>query len=179
MCRKRPCHCTTSNPDELAPSQLSPPTVWYRSGSHQQIGSGQIKGRECPLWVISGHRGISNQCPLYPQKRTSPTAAWTSVKCQKRQVSPAPAAPLASRPRSLFLLLFSEHFHCRNGSTTSQSKFFFLPSLSSIAKAAPFVELDRIRIVGSHLHDYFSVWVQQLLYFTPNCTADAKTLIFW
>src|SRR6516225_3029983 len=79
----------------------------------------------------------------------------------------------------LFLLLFSEHFHCRNGSTTSQSKFFFLPSLSGIAKAAPFVELDRIRIVGSHLHDYFSVWVQQLLYFTPNCTADDKTRIFW
>src|SRR6516162_10997025 len=94
----------------------------------------------------------------------------------KRQ---AVAAPLASHPRSLFLLLFGEHFHCRNGSTTSQSKFFFLPSLSGIAKAAPFVELDRICIVGSHLHDYFSVWVQQLLYFTPNCTADAKTLIFW
>jgi len=25
----------------------------------------------CPLWVKSRHRGASNQCPLYPQKRTS------------------------------------------------------------------------------------------------------------
>jgi len=24
-----------------------------------------------PLWVKSRHCGISNQCPLYPQKRTS------------------------------------------------------------------------------------------------------------
>jgi hypothetical protein len=22
----------------------------------------------CPLWVISRHQGISDQCPLYPQK---------------------------------------------------------------------------------------------------------------
>src|SRR5215469_3132958 len=26
---------------------------------------------KCPLWVKSGHRSASNQCPLYPQKRTS------------------------------------------------------------------------------------------------------------
>ena len=25
---------------------------------------------QCPLWVKSRHRDISNQCPLYPQKRT-------------------------------------------------------------------------------------------------------------
>ena len=25
---------------------------------------------QCPLWVKSIHRGTSNQCPLYPQKRT-------------------------------------------------------------------------------------------------------------
>src|SRR6516162_11414438 len=24
----------------------------------------------CPLWVKSRHHGVSNQCPLYPQKRT-------------------------------------------------------------------------------------------------------------
>jgi hypothetical protein len=26
--------------------------------------------RQCPLWVKSRHRSTSNQCPLYPQKRT-------------------------------------------------------------------------------------------------------------
>ena len=26
---------------------------------------------KCPLWVKSGHFGVSVQCPLYPQKRTS------------------------------------------------------------------------------------------------------------
>src|SRR5262249_3414997 len=31
---------------------------------------GAILRGQCPLWVKSGHRGISNQCPLYPQKRT-------------------------------------------------------------------------------------------------------------
>jgi hypothetical protein len=28
-------------------------------------------GHRRPLWVKSRHRGTSNQCPLYPQKRTS------------------------------------------------------------------------------------------------------------
>src|SRR5262249_49773992 len=27
-------------------------------------------GRRCPLWVKSGHRSTSNQCPLYPQEQT-------------------------------------------------------------------------------------------------------------
>jgi hypothetical protein len=33
----------------------------------------------CPLWVNSGHGRISDQCPLYPQKRTSlrAIAKWT------------------------------------------------------------------------------------------------------
>jgi hypothetical protein len=26
--------------------------------------------RECPLWVKSRHYGMSDQCPLYPQKLT-------------------------------------------------------------------------------------------------------------
>jgi len=25
----------------------------------------------CPLWVKSGHRGVSTRCPLYPRKQTS------------------------------------------------------------------------------------------------------------
>jgi hypothetical protein len=27
---------------------------------------------QCPLWVITGHREVNLQCPLYPRKRTSP-----------------------------------------------------------------------------------------------------------
>ena len=30
----------------------------------------QHDGSECLLWVISGHSGKSERCPLYPQKRT-------------------------------------------------------------------------------------------------------------
>jgi hypothetical protein len=40
-------------------------------------------GRRCPLWVKSRHCGISNQCPLYPLKRTSSNAIWVSAQCQK------------------------------------------------------------------------------------------------
>src|SRR5215469_14410262 len=35
--------------------------------------------RSCPLWVKSRHRGISNQCPLYPQKR--PKCASNRLCC--------------------------------------------------------------------------------------------------
>jgi hypothetical protein len=41
----------------------------------------------CPLWVISGHRGMSDQCPLYPRKRTLRRATVMSALCQK----PTPA----------------------------------------------------------------------------------------
>lgn len=79
---------------------------------------------------------------------------------QTADCGPSPTSFASTRREPhLFVLLFSEHFHCRNGSPTSQSKFFFLPSFSSIAKTAPFVELDSICIVGSHLHDHFPVWV--------------------
>jgi hypothetical protein len=35
----------------------------------------------CPLWVISGHRGTSASCPLYPRKRTSVERARKSARC--------------------------------------------------------------------------------------------------
>ena len=38
----------------------------------------------CPLWVKSRHRGISNQCPLYPKKRTLELNGVMSALCQKR-----------------------------------------------------------------------------------------------
>src|SRR5262249_27525770 len=32
----------------------------------------------CPLWVTSGHFGMSDRCPLYPRKRT-----WISKCCER------------------------------------------------------------------------------------------------
>jgi hypothetical protein len=43
--------------------------------------------RQCPLWVKSRHRNSSNQCPLYPQKRT-----WIQSGCDVRFV-PDPDIP--------------------------------------------------------------------------------------
>src|SRR5215471_1931050 len=43
-----------------------------------------ILNRPCPLWVKSRPRGTSNQCPLYPQKRTSLRVIGMSALCQKR-----------------------------------------------------------------------------------------------
>jgi len=40
--------------------------------------------RECPLWVKSGHRRKSGQCPLYPQKQTLELSRVMSALCQKR-----------------------------------------------------------------------------------------------
>src|SRR5215469_1277079 len=43
MGRKRPCHCTTSNPDELAPPHCpSHVREAHRSGSNWEVGSGQV-----------------------------------------------------------------------------------------------------------------------------------------
>src|SRR6516225_10566847 len=38
----------------------------------------------CPLWVKSRHHGVSNQCPLYPQKRTLRQRKQMSALCQKQ-----------------------------------------------------------------------------------------------
>jgi len=38
----------------------------------------------CPLWVKSKHRGTSNQCLLYPQKRTWSGTVMMSALYQKR-----------------------------------------------------------------------------------------------
>src|SRR5262249_6373973 len=56
----------------------------HRSGSNWEVGSGQVGARQCPLWVISGHRSSSNQCPLYPRKRTLLTVIGMSALCQKQ-----------------------------------------------------------------------------------------------
>jgi len=38
-------------------------------------------GRPCPLWVKSGHRSASSQCPLCPRKRTSIIVNGMSALC--------------------------------------------------------------------------------------------------
>src|SRR6516164_6403876 len=38
----------------------------------------------CPLWVKSRHRRTSNQCPLYPQKRTFVDARQYDEKKRER-----------------------------------------------------------------------------------------------
>ena len=34
-----------------------------------RLGRGQANGKECPLWVISGHMQRNKACLLYPQQR--------------------------------------------------------------------------------------------------------------
>src|SRR5262249_4217032 len=40
--------------------------------------------RLSPLWVKSGHQGMSAECPLYPQKQTLLSGSSMSALCQKR-----------------------------------------------------------------------------------------------
>src|SRR6516165_6689883 len=40
--------------------------------------------RRCPLWVKSGHSGTSEQCLLYPRKRTSELSHGKSALCHKQ-----------------------------------------------------------------------------------------------
>src|SRR6516164_7252722 len=44
----------------------------------------KFRASRCPLWVISGHRRTSSQCPLYPQKRTLELGREMSALCQKQ-----------------------------------------------------------------------------------------------
>jgi hypothetical protein len=39
---------------------------------------------QCPLWVKSGRGAIKLQCPLYPRKRTLPSATRMSALGQKQ-----------------------------------------------------------------------------------------------
>src|SRR5262249_6036391 len=74
--------------DELAPPHRRPSNRrWHSSiplGVHAVLCSTATSGTECPLWVKSRHWGTSDQCPRYPQKRTSVSAIAMSALCQKR-----------------------------------------------------------------------------------------------
>src|SRR5215470_14511276 len=50
-----------------------------QNGVQGSVCAAAIQNRSCPLWVKSRHCGTSNQCPLYPQKRTLILSL-----CQKR-----------------------------------------------------------------------------------------------
>ena len=45
----------------------------------------QAGPQPCPLWVKSRHSTTSDQCPLYPQKRTSKLSCGMSALCQNRK----------------------------------------------------------------------------------------------
>src|SRR5262249_43502186 len=50
-----------------------------------EMGFGaRLHGRSCPLWVKSRHCSESDQCPVYPRKRTVVTEDGMSVKRQNR-----------------------------------------------------------------------------------------------
>jgi hypothetical protein len=48
-----------------------------RSGIRGSVCTAAILSCACPLWVLSGHRGTSDQCPLCLRKRTSEPAHIT------------------------------------------------------------------------------------------------------
>src|SRR5215472_16678609 len=86
--RKRPGGCRAGNTlDEITPSHRRPQgsepvrtMLWNdaitagksdrRNRVRLSFCAATILRTECPLWVKSRHRSISNQCLLYPQKRT-------------------------------------------------------------------------------------------------------------
>ena len=71
-----------------------------RNGVQGSGCTATILRRPCPLWVKSRHCGTSNQCPLYPQKRTLELSPGMSAKCQKQTFY---AAPKRSLPGLRFL----------------------------------------------------------------------------
>jgi hypothetical protein len=57
---------------------------YWRNRVQGSVCAAAIRNRPCPLWVKSRHRGTSNQCLLYPQKRTLELSRGMSALCQKR-----------------------------------------------------------------------------------------------
>src|SRR5215468_10589699 len=72
------------------------PAEWG-SGS---VCTAAILSRSCPLWVKSGHSLTSNQCPLYPQKRTLIEPVGTSALCQKRTLELSREINISRQDRS-------------------------------------------------------------------------------
>jgi len=68
-------------------TQLQQGFATSEMGFRGQFARQQSLSRQCPLWVISGHWGTSEQCPLYPRKRTLRRATSMSALCQKQTLS--------------------------------------------------------------------------------------------
>src|SRR5262249_13954170 len=92
--------------DEIAASHYSPqssgarrlPTDYIRDLRPAEWGlafilRGNNPRTKCPLWVKSGHSAVSEQCPLYPQKRTLVECVEMSALCQKRTNAPQQLTP--------------------------------------------------------------------------------------
>jgi hypothetical protein len=82
-----------TNARRFMPIPLAPKgRIVAQIGLRKRAGNGSLekvrycntgRGRRCPLWVISRHCRRTCECPLYPQKRTSPRVLVMSAKCQK------------------------------------------------------------------------------------------------
>src|SRR6516165_12802640 len=88
-------HATTVLPESLMNSRrlMASPAPRTKSGlkrlSHFWIENCAVRRTQagpqpCPLWVKSGHFAKSEQCPLYPQKRTSIGSGAKSASCEVR-----------------------------------------------------------------------------------------------
>src|SRR6516165_3610281 len=89
----RSCRRTCIVPRE-APGTLE-------SGSEAKGLNAKMPGLQCPLWVISGHFGMSERCQLYLSKRTFGSTSDMSAKGHKRAQdsdrTTTPSTALAAR----------------------------------------------------------------------------------
>jgi hypothetical protein len=83
--------CATQKQHEIASSHCLPQgqrpsdgaiTAGIYEGRNGTVCTAAMLSRLCPLWVISGHRGNSNPCPLYSRKRTSPSTTGMAVSAR-------------------------------------------------------------------------------------------------
>ena len=99
LCRATPPSCDSSRAPRMISNQahkssLSPGknAGWNDHRASDQCRPGRCRAPhvsikaydDCPLWVKSGHRRMSDQCPLYSRKRASTGASTMSPLRHKR-----------------------------------------------------------------------------------------------
>ena len=80
--------------------------IWPIAVSYRVYGwglGGVYRARKCPLWVKSRHRGISNQCPLYPHVWTAPSWQGLFSRLQHWSVRPC-VRPFSAAHRPLAIM---------------------------------------------------------------------------